>query len=538
MGMTLLLFASNSFAQGYSITGLVLDKSGNAIDGVTVHLQDGATNIASSVTGKGGRYRLGYSSRSTVKMVFASFKYCPAMIEALSGSKNHTINKVLFKLGELPTLSMTEREEIKTALSFMRSYPKIYSNEIANYKDLDIEVPNSSPPSNYKFYVRASYPWDKPLIFSGPTSSPDLRIPSSASLRNNFSDPSTILYTSSVKLSFPWENHPTFIGTVFSGDPRIIKSASLNYIFNKPSSLPAYHSFQTPENLVPSNSRALSFEPQLPSQVYWQQNPPGLMQASLIASNVPYYYYPSGFIGSYNRVFLPAIENNISNVHLGFSLFDRFSYGLNPITGRITYSFDGNGTGLSDTLTSRIKDLQEQNEQLFFQIDKITKSLDAAKENERNTKQTIDTILAQINVLVEKINAADGYKALPNLILNFKNKSFELSLEARAQLDQFAREVVRLDSYYITVEGFTDSEGGFKANTVLSQKRADAVSNYLIFIKIPIKRIIRTLGYGAARPTADNSTEDGRNRNNRVEIILFVPKRISQSVPYSTSPKD
>ena len=68
------------------------------------------------------------------------------------------------------------------------------------------------------------------------------------------------------------------------------------------------------------------------------------------------------------------------------------------------------------------------------------------------------------------------------------------------------------------VEGHTDSTGSDKINNELSQKRADAVMNYLIENGFPAENI-RAVGYGSAKPIGDNSTSKGRQQNRRVEIF-------------------
>ena len=67
------------------------------------------------------------------------------------------------------------------------------------------------------------------------------------------------------------------------------------------------------------------------------------------------------------------------------------------------------------------------------------------------------------------------------------------------------------------VEGHTDSTGSDKINNELSQKRAEAVMNYLIDNGFPAEKI-KAVGYGSANPIGDNKTSKGRQANRRVEI--------------------
>jgi OmpA-OmpF porin, OOP family len=71
----------------------------------------------------------------------------------------------------------------------------------------------------------------------------------------------------------------------------------------------------------------------------------------------------------------------------------------------------------------------------------------------------------------------------------------------------------------IRIEGYTDSKGTASYNLDLSQRRADAVRDFLIDHGISPNRIIAR-GYGEAEPVAANATTAGRRENRRVEVIV------------------
>lgn len=70
------------------------------------------------------------------------------------------------------------------------------------------------------------------------------------------------------------------------------------------------------------------------------------------------------------------------------------------------------------------------------------------------------------------------------------------------------------------IAGHTDDIGSDNYNQKLSQKRADAVVKYLVDKGIDPTRI-RSVGYGETKPIADNTTEEGRQKNRRVEFIIL-----------------
>jgi outer membrane protein OmpA-like peptidoglycan-associated protein len=69
----------------------------------------------------------------------------------------------------------------------------------------------------------------------------------------------------------------------------------------------------------------------------------------------------------------------------------------------------------------------------------------------------------------------------------------------------------------VRIEGHTDSDGDAQKNVNLSKRRAAAVKRYLVSRGISANRLSSD-GFGATKPIADNSTEDGKIRNRRIEI--------------------
>ena len=72
----------------------------------------------------------------------------------------------------------------------------------------------------------------------------------------------------------------------------------------------------------------------------------------------------------------------------------------------------------------------------------------------------------------------------------------------------------------IRIEGYASSEGDAKHNKQLSDARAKSVMKYLVDHKIPASEL-KAMGYGIEHPIADNSTEDGREKNRRVEFLIL-----------------
>lgn len=68
------------------------------------------------------------------------------------------------------------------------------------------------------------------------------------------------------------------------------------------------------------------------------------------------------------------------------------------------------------------------------------------------------------------------------------------------------------------VQGHCDNQGSDKVNDPLSQKRSEAIVNALV--KLGVDEFnLKAVGKGSHEPVADNSTEEGRTKNRRVEFI-------------------
>jgi len=79
------------------------------------------------------------------------------------------------------------------------------------------------------------------------------------------------------------------------------------------------------------------------------------------------------------------------------------------------------------------------------------------------------------------------------------------------------------------VEGHTDTSGAAGHNKELSQKRAESVRAFLIKQGVAAKRLVAK-GFGPDRPVADNSTDEGKEKNRRVEFNIVKQGQIKTLV--------
>ena len=80
--------------------------------------------------------------------------------------------------------------------------------------------------------------------------------------------------------------------------------------------------------------------------------------------------------------------------------------------------------------------------------------------------------------------------------------------------------LLEITSLKIEISGYTDNVGTESFNELLSQRRADAVVNYLVGKGVDKNRFIAK-GYGQSNPVASNDNEEGRSLNRRTEFKII-----------------
>jgi outer membrane protein OmpA-like peptidoglycan-associated protein len=115
------------------------------------------------------------------------------------------------------------------------------------------------------------------------------------------------------------------------------------------------------------------------------------------------------------------------------------------------------------------------------------------------------------------VKGLDNYKALGNVTVTKAN----LIEDGRSQLDSFAAQLGSAKNYILEVTGGTDSTGPAQYNYELSQRRADAVVQYLASKYEVAPHRFYLIGIGKDKEVASNSTSEGRKQNRRVEVRLL-----------------
>lgn len=112
--------------------------------------------------------------------------------------------------------------------------------------------------------------------------------------------------------------------------------------------------------------------------------------------------------------------------------------------------------------------------------------------------------------------------------MNFSSGRSELPTEALAVLAKVKAVAQGLGPNAVIVEGHTDSTGDPTSNEKLSQKRAEAVAQYLGTTGIEPQKI-QAIGYGFKKPISSNRSAVGRSQNRRVDVVITPVQRKTAS---------
>ncbi len=202
---------------------------------------------------------------------------------------------------------------------------------------------------------------------------------------------------------------------------------------------------------------------------------------------------------------------------------------------QVAQAIDTRVTPAEDRLTAA----EENAQRVSGQIDELMAISNAARGGAKAAQDSADAAIAGVNATNQRISSLDDYVVQSTSTVNFRVGSAVLSPEAKMQLDEVAQASMTLRGYTIEITGFASAEGNAKTNKQLSERRAQAVIDYLVQThNIPLRRIGTSYGFGALQAVADNSTRAGREQNRRVEVKLLVSRGLNQNVEVRSTSSD
>lgn len=184
-------------------------------------------------------------------------------------------------------------------------------------------------------------------------------------------------------------------------------------------------------------------------------------------------------------------------------------------------------------LVNQEQGLTELKDQLKSKREQISESTEIISAQDQQLKATAGdrSAAAALAMAREEFTPkeADVYRDGDNLLIRIKAIHFssgraELPTASIPLLGKVKVIAEEMNPLRVVIEGHTDSTGSVRNNNLLSQKRAEAVVEYLVTAGFDRDKI-QAIGYGSSKPIADNKTIEGRAQNRRVDVVI-TPSRV------------
>lgn len=176
--------------------------------------------------------------------------------------------------------------------------------------------------------------------------------------------------------------------------------------------------------------------------------------------------------------------------------------------------------------TRDIKDVDTRAQQGIAQVNSKADAADqkalAAGQSANTANQNATQASNRVTSLAGTVENLDNYKSVSQTTILFGFDKAQLTRKDKQTLDDFAGQLQGQKHYIVQVEGYTDSTGAADYNYQLSQRRADAVIQYLATkYSVPAYKIF-LIGLGKDNPVAQNTSASGRAKNRRVDVRLMA----------------
>lgn len=209
-----------------------------------------------------------------------------------------------------------------------------------------------------------------------------------------------------------------------------------------------------------------------------------------------------------------------------------------PIQQRVDEVDKKHSEALASLEAKEQKDVSRVEERAMTAENRANEAARAAQEADAKAVQAGDAARSaaelardnqgKIGALSTAFQNMDNYKLITAEDVLFRFNRYELTPEAKAQLDQIIQQTSGMTRYVLEIEGFTDRSGPADYNLALSRRRADAVVRYLVDHNIPLRRI-HMIGLGEHAPAQGAETSLSPKEQRRVVVKVWVPENTTST---------
>ena len=200
-------------------------------------------------------------------------------------------------------------------------------------------------------------------------------------------------------------------------------------------------------------------------------------------------------------------------------------------------TFDPNSMRASRQIDTRVHPLEERTGslegragQLETRAGQIEGRQTQLEGQEKQTEQQVGQVKAEadqanqgVNDVNGRVSNLDNYKEQYSTTIYFRLNSVKLSDDDKKELSDLAQKALNEKAYVIEVAGYADTTGKAARNQLLSDRRANAVVQYLEQNSdIEPRRILTPAAMGTSHAKQPNDTPEHRKENRRVEVKVLV----------------
>lgn len=186
-------------------------------------------------------------------------------------------------------------------------------------------------------------------------------------------------------------------------------------------------------------------------------------------------------------------------------------------------------TGQLDQKTAENnRQIHDVDERAQSGIQHAQSTADTANQNAQQANQAANAANTSANDVAHRadsldsvVKGLDNYREVIKVSVTFGFDKSVLTEDDKSELDQFAGQLGAAKNYILEVTGGTDSVGAAQYNYDLSQRRADAVVQYLATKYNVAPHRFYLIGIGKDQYVASNDTAEGRKANRRVQVRLL-----------------
>ena len=177
-----------------------------------------------------------------------------------------------------------------------------------------------------------------------------------------------------------------------------------------------------------------------------------------------------------------------------------------------------------DSLNGDLQKTSERASQAQSAAEKAESAAEKAQSAVEKAQSIADQARGRVVTLDKEFQNRNQYTVVAEKSVLFGFASSKLDTTYTSVLDEVVHMVSQNPDALIVLEGRTDSRGNEAYNIQLGERRAEAVKRYLVVEKdVPVYRI-HQMSFGAARPIADNSLREGREKNRAAAVLVLVPR--------------